>query len=79
MPGRPTCLTVVGRRSAPAAVESALAKAVEPEQPAKDKKKKKKEKGKGERRTTTTSGIWILFTSDIERFHVTSCRPYWCT
>ena len=58
VPGRPTCLTVVGRRSVPAAAKSELeTKAVEPEQPT--KLKKKKEKGKNERRTTSVSGISV--------------------
>lgn len=54
VPGRPTCLTVVGRRSVPAAAKSELeTKAVESEQPT--KVKKKKEKGENERRTTSVS------------------------
>lgn len=58
VPGRPTCLTVVGRRSVPAAAKSELeTKAVESEQPT--KVKKKKEKGKNERRTTSVSGISV--------------------
>lgn len=60
VPGRPTCLTVVGRRSVPAAAKSELeTKAVESEQPTKVKKKKKKEKGENERRTTSVSGISV--------------------
>ncbi|KAL9972329.1 hypothetical protein ACROYT_G018614 [Oculina patagonica] len=54
VPGRPTCLTVVGRKPAPAKAETtAEAMAVEPAEPVKEKKKK--EKGKADRRTTSTS------------------------
>lgn len=57
MPGRPTCLSVVGRKTLPKKLEApAEEMAVEPEQPAKEKKKKKKEKGKVDRRTNSTSG-----------------------
>ena len=61
VPGRPTCLTVVGRKSTPAKVETtAEAMVVEPAQTAKGKMKK--EKGKADRRTTSTSGnlLFIL-------------------
>lgn len=55
VPGRPTCLTVVGRRSPPTKVETAAeAMVVEPAEPMKEKKKK--QKGKADRRTTSTSG-----------------------
>ena len=55
VPGRPTCLTVVGRKSAPAKVETtAEAMVVEPAKTVTEKKKK--EKGKADRRTTSTSG-----------------------
>jgi len=54
VPGRPTCLTVVGRRSPPTKVETAAeAMVVEPAEPMKEKKKK--QKGKADRRTTSTS------------------------
>ena len=57
MPGRPTCLTVVGRKTLPKKLEApAEEMTVEPEQPANEKKKKKKEKGKADRRTTSSSG-----------------------
>lgn len=56
VPGRPTCLSVVGRKTLPKKLEApAEEMAVEPEQPAKEKKKKKKEKGKADRRTNSTS------------------------
>ena len=58
MPGRPTCLTVVGRKTSPTKVETAEEMAVEPEQPSKEKKKK--EKGKADRRTTSTSGMMCI-------------------
>lgn len=59
VPGRPTCLTVVGRRSSPAKVETAAeTMVVERAEPVKEKKKK--EKGKADRRTTSTSGLLVL-------------------
>ena len=63
VPGRPTCLTVVGRRSPPTKVEPAAeAMVVEPAEPVKEKKEKqKKEKGKADRRTTSTSGNLVLY------------------
>ena len=62
VPGRPTCLTVVGRRSLPTKVETAAEEMVaEPAEPVKEKKKK--EKGKADRRTTSTSGNFVLYFS----------------
>ncbi|KAJ7385113.1 p21-activated protein kinase-interacting protein 1-like protein [Desmophyllum pertusum] len=56
VPGRPTCLTVVGRRTPPVKVETAVeAMAVEPGELGKEKKKTGKGKGKADRRTTSTS------------------------
>jgi len=55
VPGRPTCLTVVGRKTLPTKVKpSADEMAVMSEHTAEEKKKK--EKGKSDRRTTSTSG-----------------------
>lgn len=60
VPGRPTCLTVVGRRSLPIKVETVAEEMVaEPTEPVKEKKKK--EKGKADRRTTSTSGYFVLY------------------
>ena len=59
MPGRPTCLTVVGRKTRPRKLEPrAEEMALELERPAKEKKKK--EKGKADRRTTSASGSGVL-------------------
>lgn len=59
VPGRPTCLTVVGRRSSPTKLETAAEPmVVEPAESVKEKKKK--EKGKGDRRTTSTSGKLVF-------------------
>lgn len=59
VPGRPTCLTVVGRRSPPTKLETAAEPMVlEPAEPVKEKKKK--EKGKADRRTTSTSGNLVF-------------------
>lgn len=60
MPGRPTCLTVVGRKtfsSKVKAIDNELA--VKSEQSLKEKKKKGK--GKEDKRTVSTSGIMISF------------------
>ena len=58
MPGRPTCLTVVGRKTFSSKVE-----AIDNELAAKSeqhlKEKKKKGKGKEDKRTVSTSGILI--------------------
>ena len=59
MPGRPTCLTVIGRKTRPKKLEPpAEEMALELERPAKEKKKK--EKGKADRRTTSASGTGVL-------------------
>ena len=57
VPGRPTCLTVVGRKTFAVKDETSVEPemVVEPEHTAKEKKKK--EKGKADRRTTSTSGM----------------------
>ena len=58
MPGRPTCITVVGRKTFSSKVEAIDNElAVKSEQPLKEKKKKVK--GKEDKRTVSTSGILI--------------------
>ena len=58
MPGRPTCLTVVGRKTFSSKVEAIDNElAVKSEQHLKEKKKKGK--GKEDKRTVSTSGILI--------------------
>ena len=77
VPGRPTCLTVVGRRTPPVKVETAVeAMAVEPGELGKEKKKTGKGKGKADRRTTSTSGILVLF---LVRFKIFKLWQTWFT
>jgi len=58
VPGRPTCLTVVGRKTFSSKVEAIDNELdVKSEQPLKEKKKKGK--GKEDKRTVSTSGILI--------------------
>lgn len=59
VPGRPTCLTVIGRKTFPRKLETpaeAEKMAVETEQESKTKNKKQKGKGKVDRRIAKTSG-----------------------
>ena len=69
MPGRPTCLTVVGRKTFSSKVEAIDNElAVKSEQHLKEKKKKGK--GKEDKRTVSTSGILI----PLQNFLLTSAE-----